>query len=404
MDAFGCLRISEKFTTFESSTYGLSGSNDADLWVTELYNGGTATRDSTNNFLPLTVTSTSGNYVLRQTKHRMIYQPGKSRLSMYTCVPLVSSSTTLVTSYVGIFSTTTSSNVVTITNGHYLKTNNSSINLVETLNSVDTTVAQSSWNIDKLNGTGISGKTLNINKNILLVIDQQYLGVGRVRMGFSIGGIIYYAHQFTHDDIAVPYTFTARIPISYYIVSSGEAGTLRQFCCTCISEGGLSILGRRLSNGTTAGGITLSTADVKYVLCGFRVNSSHTTTMFHPSYISAICKEGGSTKIIKVQLQLHSTNGTSIGAVSGTFSWTSLYNNSTLDNMIGDGTQTVTTDGYILHTEMVTVGTSTNFNFSTLNPHLSRFLATQYDQAYLIVSCNTTNTVVSVGMDVFEIF
>ena len=402
MDAFGCLRVSEKFTTFESSTYGLSGSNDADLWITELYNSSTATRDSTNNFLPLTVTTTSGSYVLRQTKHNMIYQPGKSRLTMYTCVPLTSGSSS-VTSYIGLFSTTTSSNVVTITNGHYLKVN-STVSLAETLNNSETAVAQSSWNIDKMDGTGISGKTLNTNKNILLIIDQQYLGIGRVRMGFSIGGIIYYAHQFTHDDITVPYIFTARIPISYYIQSNGGSGTLRQFCCTCISEGGLSILGRRLSNGTTAGGVTLASTDTKYVICGFRVNSSHTTTMFYPSYISAICKEGGSTKIIKVQLQLHSTNGTSIGAVSGSISWTSLYNNSTLDNMIGDGTQSVTTDGYILHTEMVTVGTSTNFNFTSLTPHLSRFLATQYDQVYLIVSCNTSNTIVSGSMDVFEIF
>ena len=76
-------------------------------------------------------------------------------------------------------------------------------------------VPQSSWNIDTFNGNGPSGKTLtvaaNANKTFLIVIDQEWLGVGRLRCGFVIDGVIYYAHQFLHNGLQVQYTKTPRI-------------------------------------------------------------------------------------------------------------------------------------------------------------------------------------------------
>ena len=47
---------------------------------------------------------------------------------------------------------------------------------------VDTEISQSSWNGDKLNGTGASGFTLDPTKSNILFIDVEWLGVGSVEL------------------------------------------------------------------------------------------------------------------------------------------------------------------------------------------------------------------------------
>jgi hypothetical protein len=53
----------------------------------------------------------------------------------------------------------------------------------------ETRVAQEDWNIDKLDGTGVSGITLDITKAQILWMDIEWLGLGTVRIGFVIDGI-----------------------------------------------------------------------------------------------------------------------------------------------------------------------------------------------------------------------
>jgi hypothetical protein len=102
------------------------------------------------------------------------------------------------------------------------------------------TVAQASWNLDKLDGTGPSGITLDITKTQILVIDIQALYVGRVRIGFDIGGSVIYAHEFKHANlIAYPYIQTANLPVRCGMTCSGTVSTTMNFICSAvISEGG----------------------------------------------------------------------------------------------------------------------------------------------------------------------
>ena len=76
---------------------------------------------------------------------------------------------------------------------------------------------------------------------MIFAIDQEWLGVGRVRFGFVINGSFKLAHSFNHfltgDAIQVPYTQTAKLPIRYEISSkSSVTGTLRMFSSTVLSE------------------------------------------------------------------------------------------------------------------------------------------------------------------------
>jgi hypothetical protein len=102
-------------------------------------------------------------------------------------------------------------------------------------------VAQSAWNVDKLDGTGASGKTLDITKALILVIDLQFLGMGRVRIGFDIDGKIYYAHQFLNaNNLSVPYMQTASLPVGMLITAAATGSTKDAYfkCVGVSSEGG----------------------------------------------------------------------------------------------------------------------------------------------------------------------
>jgi hypothetical protein len=101
--------------------------------------------------------------------------------------------------------------------------------------------AQSAWNIDKLDGTGSSGITLDVTKSFILIIDLQFLGMGRVRVGFDINGVLYYVHQFENaNNLAVPYMQSATLPIQMLLTATGSVATKTSYfkCASVISEGG----------------------------------------------------------------------------------------------------------------------------------------------------------------------
>ena len=102
-------------------------------------------------------------------------------------------------------------------------------------------VNQPSWNLDKLDGTGASGYTLDLTKVQILVIDLQALYAGRVRVGFDIEGSIIYAHEFLHANfVAPPYLQTASLPVRCGMICTATVSTTMYFLCsTVISEGGL---------------------------------------------------------------------------------------------------------------------------------------------------------------------
>lgn len=109
----------------------------------------------------------------------------------------------------------------------------------QTLNG-NQSILQNDWNIDKFDGTGPSGAILNTTKVQILVIDFQALYAGRVRVGFDIDGIIYYAHEFYHSNIIeYPYISRASLPIRVGMKTTGISSAKMYFLCSSvISEGG----------------------------------------------------------------------------------------------------------------------------------------------------------------------
>jgi hypothetical protein len=97
------------------------------------------------------------------------------------------------------------------------------------------------WVLDKLDGNGPSGLTLDPTKTQIFVVDIQALYVGRVRCGFDLDGEVVWCHEFLHANrVAAPYIQTANLPIAAGIRATGASasGSMRFVCSCVLSRGG----------------------------------------------------------------------------------------------------------------------------------------------------------------------
>ena len=230
LDAFSRLRVSNPLILHNSQfTYDL-----APVIYEPITNGtgATVTFDSTNRCALLTFASTpTGGKAYMQSFEYLPYQPGRSQLIFITFNMLGGMANTL--KFAGYSDGT---------NGIEFQLNGTTKQFViySGTSAGNETVTQSSWNIDPLDGTGASGITLDVTKTQILVIDIQALYVGRVRVGFDIGGQVIYAHEFLHANTFIyPYAQTVNLPVRCGMTCTGTVSTTMNFICSAvISEGG----------------------------------------------------------------------------------------------------------------------------------------------------------------------
>lgn len=233
VDAFGRVRASEPFTLFDSQNRYQKDPQFSE----ELTTGGTATYVANESTVDLAVTTSSGSKVVRQTYRVFPYQPGKGLLTL--CTFVLNQGKTGLRQRVGYFNSN---------NGVFLQLSGTDEpEFVLRTNTSGTpsdarTASQSSWNGDKLDGSGSSGITLDLTKAQILWMDFEWLGVGSVRCGFIIDGQYIVCHTFNNaNDLNKVYMTTAILPVRYEIentAATNSLSTMKQICSTVISEGG----------------------------------------------------------------------------------------------------------------------------------------------------------------------
>lgn len=270
LDAFSRLRVSTPTYVFDAQfTYDLQPQIYEDVSTDGGAGVATVTHDATNRMALMTFTGAgSGASAYLQTYEYLRYQPGRSQLCFITFNFL--STAANCTKFAGY-----SDGV----NGIELQQAGTTVQLMlySATGNGNQTVAQSSWNLDKLNGAGgsanPSGLTLDLTKTQILVIDLQALYVGRVRVGFDIGGQVVYVHQFNHANLIVtPYIQNANRPIRVGMVTTaGSVSTTMNFiCASVISEGGSDLPSYEFSQDIGVGAGTSLTADVRVPLISIR--------------------------------------------------------------------------------------------------------------------------------------
>lgn len=229
LDAFSRLRISSPLTSFNAQlTYDLLPL----IYEQITLGGGGISHDTTDRCANISLTAAvAADKAYMQSYEYFPYQPGKSQLIFVTFN--MESQAAGATKFAGYSDGD---------NGVEFQATGTDLQFVVYSNSTlgDETVTQSLWNLDKLDGTGESGITLNIATTQILVIDLQALYVGRVRVGFDIGGSIVYAHEFLHANLAAdPYIQTASLPVRCGMIATNNVTTTMQLICAAvISEGG----------------------------------------------------------------------------------------------------------------------------------------------------------------------
>ena len=270
MDAFYRMRISAPKTIFDSKQVD---NNQPLFWDDQETSGsGTSTSYNSNQAsTTISVGNTTAGTRVRQTFRHFNYQPGKSQLIILTGI--VGTAATGITRRLGLFSAS---------NGIFFEQTSSGMGVVVRSNTsgspVDTRVAQASWNIDVMDGTGASGITLDYTKTLIYFMDYEWLGVGTVRFGVYVNGLPYYVHAVHNSNInTLVYMSTPNLPLSYEIGNdgTGAASSLVHICTTVITEGGRELTGieRALNRGTDVL-TTLNNANI-YPLIGLRLKTAN---------------------------------------------------------------------------------------------------------------------------------
>ncbi len=107
-------------------------------------------------------------------------------------------------------------------------------------------------------------------------------------------------------------------------------------------------------------------------------------------------------KIGGCEIQIHTdSNAGSIGSTSGTLSYTTM-SNSIAKFAIGNGTQTITTDGYVIHSGLLAGQDNIMFSSNDYETLLTRAIVGRFDTLYVVVFCNTNGTVMCSSLDFIE--
>jgi hypothetical protein len=234
-DAFGRLRVSQPYTLFDSQNR-YAADNQFDVATTGT---GTTTFLSNEAAVKMEVAGAGVGTVTRQSFRSFPYQPGKGLLVLATFV-MDSSQSLNLTQRVGYYNDSNGVFFQRVDGTYSFVLRSSSIPTPGTPSDVRT-VNQSSWNGDKLDGTGASGLTLDPSKAQILWMDFEWLGVGSVRCGFIIDGQYIVCHTFENaNDITSVYMTTAILPVRYEIntTTSAVAASMKAICCSVVSEGG----------------------------------------------------------------------------------------------------------------------------------------------------------------------
>lgn len=248
LDAFQRLRIAIPNPIFQDQwPYSADSLN----WQNLLTGSGTVTFSANDATVVLSNGGTaSGAQAIRQTKVYWHYYPGQGILVLASVI--LGAQVANVTKRIGYFDAS---------NGIFFEQTGTTVSWVLRSSSsgsiVDNNITQPNWNLDKMDGTGPSGIVLDSTKDQVLIMDAQWLGMGRVRVGFITGGTIHYVHEFKAANIlSTTYMARGSLPVRTEITNTGVAGSTisMKVGCVAVSTEGSSIdpLGIRLSANNSA--------------------------------------------------------------------------------------------------------------------------------------------------------
>ena len=280
VDAFARKRVSEPYTLFDST---MRYDKRPEIWNETIVGSGTSVHDTNQSTVHMGVTA-SGDSVLRRTRRRFPYQPGKGMLSIQSFAGAVPSSG--LVQEVGLFDDK---------NGIMLRASGTTLQFVVrgyySGAVTENIVNQDEWNIDP-------AEWLDFSKANIFTTDLEWLGAGRVRCGFIIDGEYYYCHEFLHaNNIEQVYMTSAVLPQSYHIKAEAalpSAVTMKHICCSVMSEGGYEPYGEVHTISPSIASIPNTSGE--RIVAGIRMASGRTDNVVVPVKVDLVTEDSTAIK------------------------------------------------------------------------------------------------------------
>lgn len=384
IDAFGRPRISSA-TIFYSEHF----SDDAHTfdWVTRLTTGGTSTFDKTKARVSLSATTASGSAAVTQSRRYFQYIPGQAMLAIFSGVFAAPKAN--VEQIIGFLDDS---------DGLYFQVDSTTINIgIRTSTSgapVSTLVPRSSWNVDRLDGTGPSGLNIDFTYGQIFVIDFEWLGYGKIRWGVFANGNFHYCHEITNiNTLSNAYMQRGSLPIRYSIrntAGTASSTTLQQGCVSLIGEGNANI--GKITQGVSNGIIGVAVGTVAFTFpLAIRLNSNYNKSEARPEEIS-IFTTSNTAIYYEVVANATITGGTWVQET-----------NSILD---ANRTVTAVTGGKIIHSGYLSSTTKGSLSAATRTQYRLGFDTLNNIPDTLVIRARTLsgNATAYATIDVTEIF
>ena len=401
-DAFKRFRTSQPVTLFSESFQ--NGAINDHLFTGNATGGATKTYNAVESAMD--IAAPAGGRIFTQSKLYVPYQPGKSSLVIMSGNLGVTTINGCI-SRIGSFDNATDKTPTPTPDldrggdGHFFQLESiggilqMSVAQRKTTNvapyQTDTVISQTNWNIDTLDGSGPSGYILDPTESQVFFMDREWLGVGRVRMGFFMHGQPIYCHEFINAN-TFPSTYMKRasLPVRYELDNTLGAGAaaMKQICSTVSSEGGFTGRGHPFTASSPVAGKTISTTTLQPVI-SIRLKQDYRRV---PVILNAFNALNNSSNIARVVLIY---NGSLTGAV-----FNSVNANSTVEY---DVSATAITGGEpyysdtISSTNQITVNIAASFDINAGSILLTYDYDTTPDILTVAVEMNSVSGGVSIN-------
>jgi len=233
LDAFGKLRTSQSTVLGNYSFLHNVNEKDFTSYIDE---DGILAHSIGLSCVQLKLPAASTGTVAHTTNTYHHYFPGQSHLILMT-VALTDVSQQGVDRSWGYFDDR---------NGYFFRCNGGSLELVirsdinKTMQESPSETVITTFNKDPIDGTGLSGFSIDLSKDNIYWIDFQWLGAGRIRFGTYYKGQRIVIHEYYHNDnLGVPTARTGSLPFRLFTtgsgISSGET-VLNCWCAVVVTE------------------------------------------------------------------------------------------------------------------------------------------------------------------------
>jgi hypothetical protein len=252
------------FNTFQ---YG----KESDVWDEATTGTASAVHNPSASNVVMSVGSTAGDKVIRQTRQVMRYIPGRTSL--------ISFAIRLETPVVGV---RRRFGVYDENNGAFFEDDGGTyscvIRSIASGSVVETRVTRDNWNGDKLDGNGPSQITADPAAIQMINIEYEWYGAGQVIFSYTIDGETHTIHKFnTANYINNVWCSTPFLPIRVELENvTGAAGThyIYQGSNSLTQEGEPEKLGTLVSHSNSITGTTLPAANTFYPVLSLRLKTT----------------------------------------------------------------------------------------------------------------------------------